>query len=80
MTMQDDIDQAHALLATGGTPTADEQAIIDRGAVLSRLQCAMIEFSALVQSDPDTAAQVVAEFQQDPSYQTLMQILGASGQ
>jgi hypothetical protein len=75
MTMQDDIDQAHELLSLQRDLTPDEQRIAAKGAVLSRLQCAMLEFSALIQSDPDAAAEVVAEFEQDPSFQTLMQIL-----
>jgi hypothetical protein len=75
MTMQDTIDEAHALLALHRALTPDEQVVAARGAILSRLQCAMNEFSALIQTEPDTAAEVVAEFEQDPSFQTLMQIL-----
>jgi hypothetical protein len=61
--MQDDIDQAHALLALQRDLTPEEQQIAAKGAVLSRLQCSMLEFSALIQSDPDTAAEVVADRQ-----------------
>jgi hypothetical protein len=80
MSLQDRINAGQALLALTRDLTPDEQETVKIGAASASAQASILNFEWLLQTYPDVAADVVADFQQDPSYQVLMKILGGSSQ
>ena len=76
MSLQNRIDAGQALLALTRDLTEDEQTTVRIGAAAASAKAAILNFEWLLQAYPDVAADVVADFQADPSFQVLMQILG----
>jgi len=75
MSLQGRINAGEALLQLTRDLTPDEQQTVQIGAAAAFAKNAIENFEWLLQTYPDVAADVVADFQADPSYQVLMQIL-----